>query len=252
MKPHFILTFDVDWAPDEAIEKIADYLIEHKIKATWFITHQSHAIKKLSSHSEFFEIGIHPNFVSGSTQGETAQQIITNLLKIVPRARSMRSHGLFQSSRLLEMARKEFNIMYDVSLFLPHAEMAAAPHEIFFDYNVSMARLPYFWEDDEELNRPQPLLNVGLMFQSPGLKVLDFHVIHLILNSNDTAVYRRMKKEIDYPRVNLRDISPYVYSGRGVATFFEELIAWLKNNNVTTSTVSGYLSAWQKKIKNKE
>lgn len=42
-----VLSFDIDWAPECAIEFVADILIEKQIKATWFVTHDSPAIQRL-------------------------------------------------------------------------------------------------------------------------------------------------------------------------------------------------------------
>ena len=37
----FLITVDIDWAPDIAIAETAKYLIENEVKATWFVTHAS-------------------------------------------------------------------------------------------------------------------------------------------------------------------------------------------------------------------
>ena len=40
----YILTIDLDWAPDWMIEYVANELIRAQVKATWFVTHASHAV----------------------------------------------------------------------------------------------------------------------------------------------------------------------------------------------------------------
>ena len=62
------LTFDIDWAPDWAIDLTAGILREREVRATWFVTHESPAVDRLREDSELFELGIHPNFLPGSTQ----------------------------------------------------------------------------------------------------------------------------------------------------------------------------------------
>ncbi|MCX6671896.1 MAG: hypothetical protein NTX92_08260, partial [Euryarchaeota archaeon] len=57
-----LICIDTDWASDSIIKDIADYLIMNKIKSTWFITHDSPAIRKLLAKPDIFEVGIHPNF----------------------------------------------------------------------------------------------------------------------------------------------------------------------------------------------
>lgn len=122
----FILTFDVDWAPDNVIDYVAEILTEHKVKATWFITHESDAINRLSKNSDLFELGIHPNLLNGSTHGKTEDEILKHMKAIVPNAVSMRTHGLYQSTNFLTKAAKEYGILNDVSLFLPKTKISKA------------------------------------------------------------------------------------------------------------------------------
>ena len=92
-----LITIDTDWVPDFAIEKTADILIENQVKTTWFLTHNSKAIRRLFEYSDLFELGIHPNFMSDSTQGDSYEEIMKYLLCIVPDAKSIRTHGLFHA-----------------------------------------------------------------------------------------------------------------------------------------------------------
>lgn len=39
-----LITIDVDWAPDFAIDPVANALLDAGVSATWFITHASPAI----------------------------------------------------------------------------------------------------------------------------------------------------------------------------------------------------------------
>lgn len=104
----FILTLDIDWAPDFVIEQVARIMIENKVKATWFVTHESEAIERLRENDDLFELGIHPNMLSGSTHGKTEDEVLTHVKKIVPGAISMRTHGLYQTSNFIVKAAKEY------------------------------------------------------------------------------------------------------------------------------------------------
>ena len=95
-----ILTFDQDWAPDFLIKYTADILTKKNIKATWFITNDSPILKTLKENP-LFEIGLHPNFYSDSTQGANFDLVLQNLKKLVPEAKSARTHSLLQSNHLL-------------------------------------------------------------------------------------------------------------------------------------------------------
>ena len=137
--PH--LTLDIDWAPDVAIDFVADQLIKHKVRATWFVTHSSPSVERLQQYPELFEMGIHPNFMPGSTHGENPSEILAHCLDLVPNARCMRIHSLFQSSPLLLQILKESSINIDSSIFLPYAaDLRPVP---FRWQGKELVRLPY-------------------------------------------------------------------------------------------------------------
>ena len=106
-----VLTIDVDWSPDCVIDYVANILIEREVKATWFVTHQSEAIERSHKHSTLFELGIHPNMLAGSTHGQNEDEVLAHLCEIVPNAVSMRTHGLYQSSRWLAKAALEYGAL---------------------------------------------------------------------------------------------------------------------------------------------
>ena len=95
------LTFDIDWAPDFMIRKCTNFLEKNEIPATFFVTHNSKIISEIRDN-ELFELGIHPNFENNSTQGNNLIEVLSHLLKIVPEANSVRTHGLLQSSNIIE------------------------------------------------------------------------------------------------------------------------------------------------------
>lgn len=96
-----MLTLDVDWAPDYAVDFAAAELIRRGVRATWFVTHSSAAIDRLREYPELFELGAHPNFLSNSTHGSSTAEVLTHCTGLVPGATSVRMHGLMQSTRLL-------------------------------------------------------------------------------------------------------------------------------------------------------
>ena len=55
------LTFDIDWAPDFAVEHCVDICKDNNTSAIFFATHESKIIESLKNDN-LFEIGIHPNF----------------------------------------------------------------------------------------------------------------------------------------------------------------------------------------------
>jgi len=80
------ITLDVDWAPDFVIEDVAELLINSSVRATWFVTHASSAIDDLRKRPDLFELGIHPNFLPGSTQGADVDSVLNHCMSLVPDA----------------------------------------------------------------------------------------------------------------------------------------------------------------------
>ena len=117
MNGKIYLTFDIDWAPDETIKEISDQLINANIKSTWFVTHKTPVLEILRERDDLFSLGIHPNFMKGSTQGNSEEEILKNLMNIVPEARVIRTHGIFQYGSLLSKIVDVTSIKIDSSIF---------------------------------------------------------------------------------------------------------------------------------------
>src|SRR5437588_10311456 len=96
-----ILTFDVDWAPDYMIDFVAERLLKDRMRPTWSVTHESPAIERLRSNSDIFELGVHPNFLPGSSHGGNTHDVLRSCMAMVPEAQSFRTHSLVQSTPLL-------------------------------------------------------------------------------------------------------------------------------------------------------
>ena len=222
------LTFDIDWAPDWAIELCARLVQDAGATATFFVTHPSAVLQDLRKASEAIELGIHPNFLEGSSHGSTPSGVLDTCLAMVPEARSMRTHGLVQSSALFELIADAYpQIATDVSLFLPfHADLR--PTQLFFGRSKrALLRLPYYWEDDVFAEWPGRDWNARPT-SSAGLSLFAFHPIHIALNSDTMARYRELKSLFaSTPLMHLRerDVEPLINRGAGARTFLEGLLA---------------------------
>jgi len=213
-----VITLDVDWAPDFVLEKVFRMLEEVEVKSTWFVTHDSPLIRNLQNNS-LFEIGIHPNFHASSTQGKNFEEIMRNMKKIVPKAKSIRTHDLLQSSSNLLQYHK-FGIENDVSLLLELSENLHPHYSRYFN----LFRFPFFWEDDVEMHEKQNWDISTFKFHEHGLKIFNFHPIHIYLNSKNMTNYNIIKNEIGLKKIRDDDVSQYINSEKGVKTFFLDLL----------------------------
>jgi hypothetical protein len=224
-----VLTIDIDWAPDFMIEHVANILIKRQVKATWFVTHLSPALSLLRAHPQFFELGPHPNFLPKSTHGTTPDEVLKHCLALVPEARSMRTHSLMQSTPLLNQVITSTPIIRDSSIFLPHME-GIQPLSYWWQ-GKEMLRLPIFWEDDLEMERPDGCWTLEAFKRfGEGLKILDFHVIHVYMNARDMARYQKLKEQSPVNQLKPEDVKPGSMQQPGSGSLFLEIADYLAKN----------------------
>lgn len=227
--PSLAITLDIDWAPDHVIDRIAAQLIDARVRATWFVTHQSPAIDRLRARPDLFELGIHPNFLNQSTHGETPAEVLAHCMALVPDARSMRTHSLVQSSVLLDTVVRETPIVYDVSLYLPgHAALQPFVQPL---PTRPIVRVPFWWEDDFEMYGDAPNWHVTPppAGEHAGLRILNFHPIHVALNSCALHGYEALKRDARVLRDATADQVAAHRSddGEGAGTAFARVVSWL-------------------------
>ena len=220
-----VITIDLDWAPDYMIEPMAEALVERGVRATWLITHASPAVDALRARPDLFELGIHPNFQKGSSHGATPEEVIEHCIGLVPSARCVRSHGLMQSTHLLhELGRRE-GLCVDLSLYLHHYRNAVPCG---FAYRgATLLRLPHVWEDDMEMECSDADWRLDPILRLDGLKILDFHPVHVFLNCPTGEAYEACKRMEPVGA----DAEPSAHAlrrkGVGPATMFREALAYL-------------------------
>ena len=192
------LTFDIDWAHDQVLNDTIEIVQKYQASATWFVTHATTVLERLKANTKF-ELGIHPNFnflLQGKHDaGQTARDVIERCLEIVPSAKVVRSHSMTQSSGLLEIF-KECGLTHDVNHFVPHhTVIELKPWHIW----NGLIRIPYSWEDDvhilyESIGVPQESpRDIAMDTSDRGLKVFDFHPMHVFLNTESLERYERTR-----------------------------------------------------------
>ena len=225
-----IITIDCDWAPDFILEHVFKILQKYNVKSTWFITNDTPIIEKIRK-SNLFELGIHPNFNPNSTQGKDPDDILRNLTSLIPSATSIRTHSLYQSSKLIEKFHK-FGLKNDSSIFLPKTPNIT-PH---FLKHINLMRFPYFWEDDYEmLEKPSNWSIDNLNLKSKGLKIFNFHPIHIHLNSINFQKYELLKNKYYMLSISEENITEFIeYDVIGSGTFFSNLIKSISSEKTLT------------------
>ena len=186
----FALTSDVDWAQEFVIEEFADFASSLSIRPTFFATHKSEVIDRLNQSGKV-EIGLHPNFLPGSTHGNNFTDVIEHITGLFPYAKCFRSHS-FMDGAPISVPFANQGIKYDSNLCL-YLEANIRP----LRHSTGIMRLPVFWEEDNHWNWENMSWNVSDyfdQFMSPGLKIINVHPIHFALNSPNLDFYKNLPK----------------------------------------------------------
>ena len=226
MVKKYAITFDIDWAPDCAILKCLELIEKANCKASFFATHDTPVNQEIVLRGH--NLGIHPNFLPGSTQGSDVKTIVSECLSYSPDAWCMRTHSLVQSSPLLHEIFFSFpQLQLDVSLFMHRSPFA---HKVKWNFDgVSFDRLLYNWEDDAHFFAFEEDKYPELFFGD--LTVFNFHPIHVFLNSSDGSEYRRLKKEHFgkfLPKLSAEDLGEYKNIRIGTQDYLKKVL--LSNN----------------------
>ena len=187
-----ILTFDIDWAHDEVLEDTIELVESFNAKAVWFVTHDTILLERLRSNPNF-ELGIHPNFnflLNGDDRnGKNAEEVVDRLLEIVPDAKSVRSHSVTQSSRLSQLFLSK-GLTHESNDYTP-VDPKLELHPWFME--IGLIKTPYCWSDELNCIKASAV-SVENIKKLNGLKIFDFHPIHVFLNTENLERYEISRK----------------------------------------------------------
>ena len=191
------LTFDVDWAHDDVIADTINLVERVDVAATWFITHDTKLIGRLRENPKF-EIGLHPNFnelLTGNvTKGESAISIFQRLKKIAPFATAVRSHSLVQSERLVDIFH-ENGCSHISNFFIPEDTIdKLAPWKLW----DNITAIPHCWQDNVSM-RTNENIQPPRKQSANTIRVVDFHPIHIFVNSEKMQHYERVRPWFQVP-----------------------------------------------------
>src|SRR5262245_54228550 len=220
--PLFCMTGDQDWASDAVIADFVDLFAGYGIRPTLFATNKSSLVDELES-SERIELGLHQNFLPGSSHGTDTESVIKHGMAMYARDRTFRSHHFVDGSGI---SRQFFakGIRYDSNLCLD-----LQPNIVPLQHLSGITRFPVFWNDYVHMtNRGDDwdLERYMAAILSPGLKVFNFHPIHVAANVPNNAYYQTIRTRTG--SLSAAEIEKVRYKGPGVRTFLVALLEQLK------------------------
>ena len=211
------LTFDTDWMTEAALER---FLHEFPIpgQATFFC-HDAFACLASSRH----DLCPHP-FISNLNDWRATLEGLTR--RVNAAARGVRTHACVFSHAIC-VGLHEMGFEY-VSQASPLYQQGLVP----FRHPWGVWELPIYYMDNMDfwVNTNWPGLNhepfatrwIEGAVNGPDLYVLDFHPIHVALNTRTPEDYQRVKA-----RIVEDGVSPFelTFPGRGAREYFQELCA---------------------------
>jgi len=237
----FYITVDVDFAPEYMIDYVLKTLEKYDVSATFFATHESEILKKLS-HESKFEVGIHPNLGPESTQGKGLNEIVKKLRSFYPRAVGTRFHLLNYSYRdLIELGKDGF--IYDISSIRFNCPyVLPAWHQ-----DLNMVLLTYGWEDGvcEKAKLPMKLDSIDL--KSPGIKIFNFHPVNVFLNGKDSSTKMKFLSSIDRLTDCPEDlVEKFRCNGNeGADIVLNDLLKFISSNNHKTLRIKDLVNSYK-------
>jgi len=229
-RPAFCFTTDIEWAPEWAIESLFALADAHDVRLTPFVTHRSAYLSRRFAGAGADSVGVHPNFLPGSTHGDSVAAVIEHVTALWPQARSFRAHCFYDETLMSrQMADRGFRYDSNLCAFLQ-------PGLVPLRTATQIIRFPVFWEDDlhSRFGMPWTIEAIEDELRSPGLKVFNVHPPRVALNVPDEPFHEAHRSL--YPKPDV-DPAREAYDGAGTRTFLEGLFAYARARAVPTVTL---------------
>lgn len=208
----YCFTSDLDWASEYSIQAMIDMFDELELPLTIFVTHHSEVLNRMYANRRA-HVGLHPNFRLNSTHGASRVEQLDYCQTLWPEARYLRTHSFYDVFPLsLEMVERGFE--YDSSLCL-----YLQPYCMPMKHCSGLTRFPVFWEDDIHSMKgiDFQLTKILEFLKPPGLKVFNFHPVHLFFSS-----------AIPGNASFLAELAEYVHSNCCKVMYLDDLYSFMK------------------------
>jgi len=216
----YIITCDIDWAPDWMLEKIFEILSEFKV--TYFITNDTPLQRELSKNIDF--AGYHPNLQKNSDHGDNIKEALTYFDSFLTNLYMNRFHIFGFSERDLKFL-SERKIKLDTSSIYPNHKNISS----IFREDLNMTFLPNFWMDGVwYFNKKLPKQS------AEGIKCLVVHPIDLYFNFKTNDEREKIKNLLPSVCLLTKENSKNFinYDGNGSRDAFLKLLHEATNDNI--------------------
>jgi hypothetical protein len=238
-----IVTLDLDWACEPAIEDTLDFLNKQNICPTIFATHRS---QRVESAMKEIEVGLHPFFDPHSSHGSTIFEVVNHVLDLPHNLRAFRCHR-FANCNSSRQAMAEAgmlissNVCTDLEIISP------------FKDRFGLWEVPIFLEDGGYLWRKHPLeinQNLQQALSREGAKVVIIHPMHFSINSPDFSYMYQIKQSInreEWKTMTRSALNKLKWKGRGIRDFLVELLQTASKTSTLGAFAEYFLQSKTKK-----
>ncbi len=239
-----IVTLDLDWACEPAIEDTLDFLNKQNIRPTIFATHRS---QRVESAMNEIEVGLHPYFDPRSSHGSTISEVVKHVLDLPHNLRAFRCHR-FANCNSSRQAMAEAgmlissNVCTDLEIVSP------------FKDRFGLWEVPIFLEDGGYLWRKHPLeMNQSLShaLSRDEIKVVMIHPMHFSINSPDFSYMYQIKQSLsreEWRTMTRSTLNKLRWKGRGIRDFLVELLQTASKTSTLGIFVEHFLQTRKNRI----
>ncbi|MCX7767391.1 MAG: hypothetical protein N2110_00005, partial [Flavobacteriales bacterium] len=100
--------------------------------------------------------------------------------------------------------------------------------------NGSILKIPFVWEDDVELQKSNPCWQGENINTSLYPAILNFHPVHIYLNSENNLRYQNFKRLFNN---NISYLENLINSEQGTATLFRNTLAKIADSSATLKEI---------------
>ena len=225
-------TMDIDWASEYAIASALSMFREARLPVTVFVTHKSAEIDRTLAAGEI-KCAIHPNFMPDSSQGGSYQEVVDFCYDLLPNARLFRAHRYYEVNDTMELLVQhgivaESNLCTLLDVVPP------------FLHRSNTINFPIFWEDGAYLYHYNGFDYDSFWKQlnQPGLKVLNMHPMHLMLNTPYFSYTREIKDRLtreEWNALDERTIDQIAWKGEGITSFIHRIVSDVKASGIKSA-----------------
>jgi hypothetical protein len=215
-----VITLDLDWACEAAIEETLEFFMDKKIAPTVFITHRSKAIEASMAQ---LEVGLHPFFGENSSHGNSITEVVKHIMALPHNLKAFRCHR-FAVCNVSKQAMLEAGMQISSNV-CTNLEVIRPFHDRF-----GLFEIPVFLEDGGYLWQKHPLeISTFLKkaLANPAPKVLLIHPMHFAINTPHFDYMSDIKRSLNresWHQLNQNRLNKLRWKGRGIRDLIIDLL----------------------------